>query len=389
MLRHIQILSLAFAYLMSLSGCGTTDSSHVKVSNATPQDLLRSYQAAVFERDHASILECMEPQLRKETEPMLSAHNDFVAKGTVLERLLHERYGPAKAHDFRDGMYQTINRMFDAVLLWIGPDGRAGRGAKIIQSDNLARVEVRGKNVGIEATLYDSQWLLLFAPDRTYGRYLDAYRRMLIETSREFEHIIKGIRDGTITESNIDNILSGVEAPPGLLDGSLLPLRQLKGISTRVAHGSWSAAPIRLQISGQESWWPRIRLTLSMYGSRYDTYPSVIKGTVGNLNGQKAFGGTPTRDPRHGDRADESFNPAIREDQYIFFIRVYRPKLKYGTKKGTPCKCVKESEIKDCIRKFAQAKVAAGARWSLLGLNCQTFQFEAMDSCCMFKNNSG
>ena len=217
------MLSLVSAYLVSLSGCGPTDSSRVNVSNATPLDLLRSYQVAVSKRDYASILECMEPELRKEAEPMLSAHKDLVAKGTALERMLHQRFGRAKAKHFRDGMYQTINRMFDSVLLWIGPDGQVGRGAKITQSGNVARVEVLGKDVGIEAPRYDTQWLILFAPDRMSGRYLDAYQRMLRATSREFACIIKGIRDGTITRGNIDDILSGVKPPPGMLDEGLVP----------------------------------------------------------------------------------------------------------------------------------------------------------------------
>jgi hypothetical protein len=100
--------------------------------------------------------------------------------------------------------------MFDAVLLWIGPDGRTGHAAKVIESGSLARVEVLGRNVGIEMVRHDNQWFLLFAPDRMSEDSLDAYQQMLKEVNKEFERIIEGIHNGTVTEENIDNVLSGI-----------------------------------------------------------------------------------------------------------------------------------------------------------------------------------
>jgi len=124
LLRHIHILSLATASLVGMWGCVATDSPGPKVSNATPQNLLRSYKTAVFERDYASILGCMEPRLRKEAEPMLFAHKKFVAKGAVVERVVRDSFGRARAQEFRDGaLYRAFDRMLDGVLLWIGPDG--------------------------------------------------------------------------------------------------------------------------------------------------------------------------------------------------------------------------------------------------------------------------
>jgi hypothetical protein len=162
----------------------------------------------------------MEPRLRKEAEPMLAAYRDFTAKGTILERLVRDSHGRVRAQEFRDGaLYQPFDRMFDSVLLWIGPDGQAGHGEDVILSANTARVVVLGENVGIEVAQYGSQWLLTFAPDRMSEHYLDTYHQTLVAVSECYDHIIKGICDRTITERNIDGILSGVEAPPGMLGG--------------------------------------------------------------------------------------------------------------------------------------------------------------------------
>ena len=221
MSRYAKMLIAVSAYLLILPGCGPSNSSRVDMGKSTPLDLVRSYQLSVSERDYASILDCMVPELRREAEPMMSVHREFVAEGTVLEKRLRAEYGPEKAKYFREGMYQSINRMFDGVLLWIGPDGEAGRGAKITQSGNLARVEVLDRNTGIEAIRYDEHWLIRFAPDKMSRCYLDAYQRMLRESIKEFDHITRGIRDGTITDKNIDSILSGVQAPPGVIRGAI------------------------------------------------------------------------------------------------------------------------------------------------------------------------
>lgn len=222
MLRHIHILFLASACLVGLSACVATDSPGPNVSNATPQSLLRSYKTAVFERDYASILGCLEPHLWKEAESMLAAYSDFTAKGAILERLLRDRYGRVKAQEFRNGaLYQAFDRMFDGVFLWIGPGGQAGHGEEVIQSADVARVVVLGENVGIEATHYGSQWLLTFAPDRMSEHYLDAYQRTLEAVSEEYDHIIKGIRDGTVTERNVSGIVSGVDSVPRMSNGGV------------------------------------------------------------------------------------------------------------------------------------------------------------------------
>ena len=36
-----------------------------------------------------------------------------------------------------------------------------------------------------------------------------------------------------------------------------------------------------------------------------------LLGVEGELNGQTSFGGTPTKDPHHGDRAEDTFNPKL------------------------------------------------------------------------------
>jgi hypothetical protein len=106
---------------------------------------------------------------------------------------------------------------------------------------------------------------------------------------------------------------------------------------------------------GNESygWWPK--------------YPVGTMGTLagvdGELNGQTSFGGTPTRDPHHGDKADEEFNPKISSE----------------------CRCKKWtcSEAKDCMRKYAKS-YKGGWSWPL-GPNCRSFQRSMMMTCCLEK----
>jgi len=114
---------------------------------------------------------------------------------------------------------------------------------------------------------------------------------------------------------------------------------------------------------GEESygWWP---------SEPVPDIKAALKGVPGDLNGQKSFYGEATRDPHHGEKADQEFHPQ----------RLNGGTMKYGEAKGKTCKCTTEDNAKDCIRKFA--KQYSGAwRWPFR--TCQTFQLEAMSNCCL------
>jgi len=95
-------------------------------------------------------------------------------------------------------------------------------------------------------------------------------------------------------------------------------------------------------------WWPKDHVGLG----------ATLGGTEGELNGQTNFGGTSTRDPHHGDIADEIFNPVVDcSDQRT------------------------DEEIKNCLRSFAQS-YSGEWRWTFgAGQNCHTFQEAAMKHC--------
>src|SRR4051812_5262019 len=56
-----------------------------------------------------------------------------------------------------------------------------------------------------------------------------------------------------------------------------------------------------LPTSESYGWWPERRVDLT----------GTFAGVAGELNGQTDFRGTPTRDPHHGDDADEEFHPVV------------------------------------------------------------------------------
>jgi hypothetical protein len=92
-------------------------------------------------------------------------------------------------------------------------------------------------------------------------------------------------------------------------------------------------------------WWPKYPVGL------WETLSSVD----GELNGQTSFGGTATKDPHHGDRAEEEFHPKIST------------KSKYGTLWG----------IIKGIRMFAN-NYSGSWSWPW-GQNCQIFQKQLME----------
>ena len=57
-------------------------------------------------------------------------------------------------------------------------------------------------------------------------------------------------------------------------------------------------------------------------------------------------------------------------------------KMKYGSKKGTKCKCVSCAEAKECIRAYA---ATWSGTWRYPGRNCHTFQRRALKKCCLKK----
>lgn len=91
-------------------------------------------------------------------------------------------------------------------------------------------------------------------------------------------------------------------------------------------------------------WWPKYPLGGGL-GGLWDT----LTGVEGELNGQTSFGGTPTRDPHHGDSGETEFHPRLR-----------------GTKT--------DAQVRDDVRAFARAYHGEW-RWTLgWGQNCHTFQ---------------
>lgn len=100
------------------------------------------------------------------------------------------------------------------------------------------------------------------------------------------------------------------------------------------------------ELDGAESygWWPKYPVG----------FKSTMLGTDGELNGVTSFGGTATRDPHHGDGADEVFQPLIVD----------------------PTKS--EDTAKAEIRSFAHSYTGEW-RWTFgAGQNCHTFQTSMM-----------
>ncbi|MBM3235927.1 hypothetical protein FJZ31_06465 [Candidatus Poribacteria bacterium] len=96
-------------------------------------------------------------------------------------------------------------------------------------------------------------------------------------------------------------------------------------------------------------WWPKYPLGGGL-GGLWRT----LTGVEGELNGVTSFGGTSTKDPHHGDSADQEFHP----------------KLVVPTKPDT--------QVKDEVRSFARAYKGEW-RWTLgWGQNCRTFQKSLM-----------
>ncbi len=99
-------------------------------------------------------------------------------------------------------------------------------------------------------------------------------------------------------------------------------------------------------------WWPKHRVSSK----------GTLAGVAGELNGQTTFNGLPTRDPHHGDDADEIFYPWVS-----------------GSDTRT------DQQIAQCLRSFS---LLYNGRWRWTfgrGQNCHTFQEEAMERCKLRK----
>lgn len=116
-------------------------------------------------------------------------------------------------------------------------------------------------------------------------------------------------------------------------------------------------------------WWFEIGDPLDSDSESYGWWPvepagmsGAFIGAAGELNGQTSFRGTPTRDPHHGDEADEEFQPWV-----------------------DAADTRTNEQIADCLRQFARSYSGAW-RWTFgRGQNCHTFQVEAMRRCGLLK----
>ena len=111
-----------------------------------------------------------------------------------------------------------------------------------------------------------------------------------------------------------------------------------------------------IHLAGEDKyghWWTEIASGGESYGW-WPKYPVGFWGTLtgvdGELNGQTSFGGSPTRDPHHGDSAEETFSVECTDPS------------------KTP------AAIEGEIRAFA-ASYSGEWRWTFgWGQNCRTFQ---------------
>ncbi len=133
--------------------------------------------------------------------------------------------------------------------------------------------------------------------------------------------------------------------------------RKHVNLSRRDKYGHWwfevgDASDLHSESYG---WWP-----LSSVGTK-----GTFGGIAGELNGQTTFGGLSTRDPHHGEDADQAFHP---------FVSLADART--------------DAQIADCLRQFAQAYQGEW-RWTLgKGQNCHTFQEEAMRHCGLMKRSA-
>lgn len=106
------------------------------------------------------------------------------------------------------------------------------------------------------------------------------------------------------------------------------------------------------EINGESyGWWPKY--PVGSWGT--------LTGTEGELNGQTSFGGSPTKDPHHGDPSDEEFHPAM----------------------NNPTKT--DEQVKTETRRFANS-YKGGWRWTLgWGQNCRTFQEALMKAVGLYE----
>ncbi|MGH7674936.1 MAG: carboxypeptidase-like regulatory domain-containing protein [Gemmatimonadales bacterium] len=168
-------------------------------------------------------------------------------------------------------------------------------------------------------------------------------------TQDEFElspsHVAASVGSGEHAreELSIDRIIRTVVIKRIHLRGVV---RAAVGDKSELEYGHWW-----IEMDGSESygWWPAEGVSIS----------GTFRGVPGSLNGQgPRFRGTPTRDPHHGDRAEEMFHPRILN--------------------GQPA-----AGIKSCIRGFARGYHGT---WSWpWGQNCHSFQEDMMEHCGLSK----
>ena len=97
-------------------------------------------------------------------------------------------------------------------------------------------------------------------------------------------------------------------------------------------------------------------------------------------------GGTITRDPHHGDNAEEEFHPWRSNNGWFLLGLLWPKRLKYGDAEGECCEDVDEADIKNCIVAFVADFVAKNTSWRYpLPPNCHSFQNDMMKACCMTK----
>jgi hypothetical protein len=132
----------------------------------------------------------------------------------------------------------------------------------------------------------------------------------------------------------------------------LRPLLAFRPEDIDCGHWWFEIGEARSSTSESYGWWP------SRWPGGWRLLWEILFGVPGDLNGQTLYPtGVNTRDPHHGDDADEVFNAAVLND----------PRA--------------DEEIVQCLRLFANAYRGKWQWFFGFGQHCQSFQMAAMKHC--------
>jgi len=200
----------AAAAVMVLSGCATDyGRGRVTVSARSPEQLLRVFDKAVADGNHATALACIVPSQRRIVAKAARAKAAFDRDSSQLDALMIQRYG--EDADQCTTAREHVRGVFARTLSWRRPLEEI----EAVSENGRAVLLWQGRPTSLVLRCIDHRWYLRYGDPEGRKEECKYFALMVDQQARKLRLLAKGIEAGELSEEDVRAVMDGEKTLPG------------------------------------------------------------------------------------------------------------------------------------------------------------------------------